>query len=132
MLRRKGFGIPASDEAYWEIRPLLPFETREYVPRMLAATTLAEQRGDHGFDGVEGHRPYEFHRVWVPGGTSLREIAQSLGAEYRVVRALNPHLVRGQTPPGELYAVRVPVGRAFHVVASLGRKGARAVYMADD
>jgi membrane-bound lytic murein transglycosylase D len=131
-LRRSGFGIPASDEAYWEIRPRLPFETREYVPRMLAATTLAEQRDHHGFEGVEGHRPYEFHRVWVPGGTSLRDVARGLGAEYRVVRALNPHLVQGQTPPGELYAVRVPVGEAFQVVASLGRKGVRAVYMADD
>jgi membrane-bound lytic murein transglycosylase D len=131
-LRREGFSIPASDEAYWKIRPFLPFETREYVPRMLAATILAEQRDHHGFDGVEGHRPYEFHRVWVPGGTSLQDVAQGLGAEYRVVKALNPHLVRGLTPPGELYAVRVPVGQAFRVVASLVRDGTRAVYMADD
>ncbi len=131
-LRRGGFSIPASDEAYWKIRPHLPFETREYVPRMLAATILAEQRDHHGFDGVEGERPYEFHRVWVPGGTSLREVAEGLDAEYRVVKALNPHLVLGQTPPGEPYAVRVPVGQAFHLVASLGRTGSRAVYMADD
>lgn len=131
-LRRAGLGIPASDDAYWEIRPFLPFETREYVPRMLAATTLAEQRGDHGFAHVEGRSPYEFHRVWVPGGTSLREVARGLGAEYRVVRALNPHLIRGETPPGELYAVRVPVGEAFQLVASLGRNGAQTLYMADD
>lgn len=131
-LRRSGLTIPASDEAYWEIRPLLPFETREYVPRMLAATTLSEQRSDHGFADVEGHSPYEFHQVWVPGGTSLREVARGLGAEYRVVRALNPHLIRGETPPGELYAVRVPVGEAFQLVASLGRRGSATVYMADD
>lgn len=131
-LRQAGFSIPASDEAYWKIRPLLPFETREYVPRMIAATVLAEQRDHHGFDGVEGQLPYEFHRVWVPGGTSLREVAQGLGAEYRMVKALNPHLIVGKAPPGAPYPIRVPVGRAFQVVASLGRTGSRAVYMADD
>jgi diacylglycerol kinase family enzyme len=56
---------------------------------MIAATVLAEQRDHHGFDGVEGRLPYEFHRVWVPGGTSLRDVAQGLGAEYRMVKALN-------------------------------------------
>jgi membrane-bound lytic murein transglycosylase D len=131
-LRRAGIGIPASDEAFWEIRRFLPFETREYVPRMLAATTLAEQRGDHGFDGLESHRPYEFDRVWVPGGTSLRAVARSLDVDHRVIWALNPHLVRGQTPPGELYPVRVPVGDAFDLVASLERQPRRIVHMADD
>ena len=131
-LRRTGIGIPASDEAYWKIRPYLPFETREYVPRLLAASALAEDPGEYGFDDVEGHRPYEFDEVWVPGGTTLVRVARSLDEEYRVLWALNPHLIQGRVPPGQPYALRVPLGSAFQVVASLGRLPRPAFHMADD
>ncbi|HSM06013.1 MAG TPA: lytic transglycosylase domain-containing protein [Longimicrobiales bacterium] len=131
-LRRARIGIPATDEAYWQIRPFLPFETREYVPRLLAASALAEEPMKYGFADVEGHRPYEFDSVWVPGGTPMVRVARSLGEEYRVIWALNPHLVRGMTPPGEPYPLRVPVGTAFQVVASLGRLPRQALHAADD
>jgi membrane-bound lytic murein transglycosylase D len=131
-LRRTGIGIPASDEAYWKIRPFLPFETREYVPRLLAASALAEDPVEYGFADVEGHRPYEFDEVWVPGGTTLVRVARSLDEEYRVLWALNPHLIQGRVPPGRPYPLRVPLGSAFEVVASLGRLPRQALHMADD
>ena len=109
------------DSVYWEVRHLLPRETREYVPRMLAAAFLANAWHESGFGGdLEKESPYEFDRVWVPGGTTLGQVAEGLRLEQDVVWALNPHLVRGRTPPDEAYPLRVPVGSAFQVVAWLG------------
>lgn len=112
------------DEAiYWEIIDHLPFETREYVPRLLAAAALAREADWHGFD-VALERPYSFDRVWVPGGTTLSGVATSLGVERSVLRGLNPHLVQGVTPPGVSYPLRVPVGSSHTVVASMGFRSA--------
>ena len=108
------------DSVYWQIRHLLPFETREYVPRLLAAAFLADALHENGFHQVRRETPYEFDRVWVPGGTTLWEVAQGLRVDRDLVWALNPHLIQGRTPPGQAYPLRVPVGSAFQVVASLG------------
>ncbi|MHC4925526.1 MAG: lytic transglycosylase domain-containing protein, partial [Planctomycetota bacterium] len=48
-LKRYG-GDRRGDEAlYWDIIEHLPRETREYVPRILAASTLAREAGRYGF-----------------------------------------------------------------------------------
>lgn len=133
-LRRYAEGPTADDAAkghedlYWEIIDHLPRETREYVPRVLAATMLASQAEAYGFT-VERELPYRFDRVWVPGGTSLGGVAAAIGVSVDLMRDLNPHLVRGVTPPGKAFALRVPVGTTGEVVASLG--GPRS-FVADD
>jgi hypothetical protein len=48
--------------------------------------------------------------VVVPGRTELREIARSIGVASDEIRALNPHFIRGMTPPGRYSDVRVPPG----------------------
>lgn len=122
VLRRHADGRTGDEELYWEVLEHLPRETREYVPRLVAATLLAEGAEREGFD-VERAHPYRYERVFVPGGTALARVAWLLGLEGRVLRNLNPHLVQGVTPPGETYPIRVPPGRAAEVVASVGRAG---------
>ena len=50
-----------------------------------------------------------------------------------VVEDLNPHLVKGVTPPGRTMDVRVPVGRGTVIAANLGGQhaGGGPVYLAD-
>lgn len=108
------------EELFWEILDRLPSETRSYVPKLMAAVLLAKEAEKHGFE-VDRPSPYQFERVWVPGGTSLDRIARALEMPLSRLQDLNPHLVRGVTPPGTSYGVRVPPGRAPTVVASLGR-----------
>lgn len=130
ILRRHAQGRTGDEEIYWEVLEFLPLETREYVPRLVAATHLAENAEIYGFD-VDGVEAYAYDRVFVPGGTSLGRVARSVDADVRLIRDLNPHLLRGVTPPGEIYPVRVPVGDSPLVVASLGRVGSK-VRRADD
>ena len=108
-------------DIYWEIIDHLPRETREYVPKLLAATTLAKQAERYGF-AVKHAAPYVFDRVWVPGETSLATVAKTLGLTPTRLRELNPHLIQGATPPGSSYALRVPRGSSDRVIAAMGGK----------
>ena len=64
--------------------------------------------------------PYEFDRVWVPAGTALTAVASTLGVPAKRMKELNPHLVRGVTPPGSSFPLRVPKGSSDAVIAGIG------------
>ncbi len=118
ILRLHAGGRSGDEDLYWEVLDHLPAETREYVPRIVAATILAEDAVYFGFAASRAE-PYLFDRVFVPGRTRLATIAEVLGIQVRILRQLNPHLTRQITPPGEIYGVRVPVGLSPQVVTSL-------------
>ena len=116
--------VEGAEELYWEIVDHLPIETRVYVPKMLALVLLAQAADTYGFH-VKPSEPIRFERVWVPGGTSLRAVADAVGKPLSRIKDLNPHLLRGVTPPGEPFGIRVPVGTSPRVVASLGGRWRR-------
>lgn len=106
------------DDVFWEIREYLPRETRAYVPKMIAITRLASQAYGEVFVD-EDMVPYRYDNVFVPGHTTLSSIARALDVDVGILRDLNPHLIRGVTPPDEIYGVRIPVGGGDRVVAAL-------------
>ncbi len=115
-----GNGEAGEEDIFWDIQHHLPRETREYIPRMIAAAMLAREAEAYGFGEVVRESAYAFDRVWVPGGTTLSRVAAAVGTDQRVLRTLNPHLIRSTVPPGSSYALRVPVGSARQVVAAIG------------
>jgi membrane-bound lytic murein transglycosylase D len=127
-LKRHGEARRGDEAVYWQIIDQLPKETREYVPKILAATTLARQAERYGFH-VKPAAPYAYDRVWVPGGTGLGTVARALDVETSVMRELNPHLRQGAAPPGGSYPLRVPAGSTALVIAALG--GRPVAQMAD-
>lgn len=128
--QRSDRSAEADADLYWDIVEHLPRETREHVPRMLAVTALARDAERYDFD-IESAGPYDFDRVWVPGGTPLRVVARALDVPTRQLAELNPHLIRGATPPGGSFGLRVPVGGVSQVVASIGG-GPWGGYRTDD
>src|SRR5690606_28940183 len=100
------------DAAFLRIRDALPAETRDFVPRFLAAATLAGDPAAHGLEAPPT-RPLLYDEVVVPDATSLDVVAWAAGVPEEVIVELNPHFVRGFTPPGEMRTVRVPLGRSF-------------------
>lgn len=131
ILRRYAQGRKGDEAIYWEIIDHLPRETRDYVPKLLAATALATQAEHYGFDVERTAVPYEYDRVWVPGGTALGQVATAIDVDATLMRDLNPHLVRGVTPPGSSFALRVPKGSSHTVMAALGG-GRLPATLADD
>ena len=120
------------DEDFWRIADRLPRETRNYVPLMLAAGHIGKEPEKYGFTGVEYQDPMAFKSVVVPPSVELSTIAKAAGVETEAIEDLNPHLLRGITPPDRDFVVRVPLGtevrfaQTFQTVLAADRAIAKA------
>lgn len=89
---------------------LIRRETKEYVPRFMAATIIAKNPDRFGFSEEVGP-PHAFEEVAVNRPLHFHAIANATGIPYEELRLLNPELRRDATPPGdEAYLLKVPVG----------------------
>jgi len=98
---------------YWEllgtkhIRP----ETKEYVPRFIAASLIATNPQDFGFDEIEYHEPLIFDEVRLNSPIDLSVAAECAGVSLDEIKKLNPELRRWCTPPDVSdYTLRIPIG----------------------
>jgi membrane-bound lytic murein transglycosylase D len=83
-------------------------ETKDYVPKMLAALAIAKEPEKYGFGDVRYEAPLDLQTVEVPGGTDLAEVAEILDIPYGTLREWNPELRRFCTPPNrERYELRL-------------------------
>lgn len=102
-----------STEDFWEMtqfRYLKP-ETKNYVPKLLAAAIIAKQPEAYGFTGVVYEEPIQYTKVHVPEQVELRAVAAALEIDPVVVEELNPELLRGVTPSDYPdYQLKLPVG----------------------
>jgi peptidoglycan lytic transglycosylase D len=97
-------------EDFWEMseRGFLCRETRDYVPKFLAAMQMAEQPEAFGFDPpIE--QPVRYDLVEVNRSLSLATVARLSTASTEEIKDLNPALHHGVTPP-QPYTVRLPKG----------------------
>lgn len=111
-------------KSFWDLAQtkFIRQETREYVPRFLAAALIAKNPDEYGFrPAVSG--TYQFDEVVVTRPLHLRAIALATGIPYEELCRLNPELSRHVTPPGDpAYHLKVPVGsrhRVEQVLASI-------------
>ncbi|MBP7146159.1 MAG: lytic transglycosylase domain-containing protein [Acidobacteria bacterium] len=92
----------------------LPYETRRYVHRVLAAKLVYEHPERYGLAPMKPlHVPeYRTVEVRVTGKTGdLREIARARGLSYAGLRIANPHVL-GPTLPRGTYQLRISSGIA--------------------
>lgn len=111
VIRQYGGGAPRDDALFWRIRDRLPSETRDFVPKFLAAVRMGTDPGPFGFGDVVLDPPQRFEDLEVEGAASLDVLAAAAEVDEETMEELNPHLVRGLTPAGERTLVRVPLGR---------------------
>lgn len=107
---------------FWEIyqRGLLPNETRNYVPNILATIIIAKSPQRYGF-AVKPQAPLAYDTVLVNNSVDLRLAAEACDTNYDFLLELNPELKRGTTPQGFAYGLRVPPGRGKSLQAWLVR-----------
>jgi len=115
---RRGIRYSGSDD-FWTLsrRRYLRRETRNYVPKLIAAALIAKQPEHFGFVGIPQSEPLAYDLVQVPDATSLDVIAQAAGVSTEEVARLNPQILRGVTPPGVRYSLRVPPGTGHRFAA---------------
>jgi membrane-bound lytic murein transglycosylase D len=98
---------------------LLPRETREYVPMILAAIVIARNPAEYGFE-FEPDTPATYDEVTLSRPVDLRRIAEWAGTTIDEIQALNPELRRWTTPVKDAqYGLKVPAGTADRVAARL-------------
>ena len=120
ILAEHGPDSPRSDELFHRIRHRLPYETRDFIPKYLAAVRLARDPTAFGLADHPREPTQSFDVVTVTGPASIDVIAAAAGAGEEELRLLNPHLVLGLTPAGTTTAVRVPRGSGTSFEARLG------------
>ena len=96
-------------------------ETRNYVPKIIAAKILSSDPEKYGFHNVKEEQPLVWEEVMVSGGVSLRDIASLIGTPYNDLRLMNPELRRGITPPNkDEWRVRVAPDKKDILIAKKG------------
>ena len=112
-LQRAAKTAKAND--FWKLAKspkLLPRETREYVPMILAAIVIARSPYEYGFDFEEETAP-AYETVTLPRPVDLRRVAEWSETPLDQIKALNPELRRWTTPVKDTrYELRVPAGTA--------------------
>jgi membrane-bound lytic murein transglycosylase D len=92
-------------------------ETKDYVPKLIAAALIAKQPEKYGFEKVTGIEPMTYDSITVPDATGLDVLAQLADTTVAALRDLNPHYIRLVTPPRQEAVVRLPAGRGDLVTA---------------
>lgn len=98
-------------------------ETKEFVPQIHAATVIGRDPERFGFEFEDRPGPAT-ETVSVPPATDLRRLSASAGIPHDILRSMNAVLVRGVTPPGARYDLRIPVGARDGVLVALAPRRA--------
>lgn len=108
---------------FWKIAQKdLVDETKDYVPKFIAALLIAKAPEMYGFRNIQYSEPLSFEHFRVPGGTNLRELAEAVGVTEKYMNELNPELVRGYVPNSiESHQIRIPKG-SLQLVSHYVRK----------
>ncbi|MBM3815112.1 MAG: LysM peptidoglycan-binding domain-containing protein [Acidimicrobiia bacterium] len=104
---------------FWQLykRNVLPRETSNYLPIIIAMTIMAKNPADYDLTGVAPDPPLEYDDITVPSITHLALIADLSGKPLAAIRELNPAVLKLVAPPG--FTVHVPKGAAHSVLAGL-------------
>jgi membrane-bound lytic murein transglycosylase D len=99
-------------------------ETKNFVAAIQAAILIFREPERYGFS-VTPAAPLRYETIRVAAGTRLDRLAGESSLEAAELKELNAELRTGQTPPGEPYALKVPVGGADRVRVAIEREEAR-------
>ncbi|HWY58207.1 MAG TPA: LysM peptidoglycan-binding domain-containing protein [Terriglobales bacterium] len=97
---------------YWQLykRNVLPKETRNYVPIILAVTIMAKNPEQYGLDKVVTEKPVPYDAVKIDYPVDLRLVAECVDASATTLQDLNPSLLRLTTPKDREFELHLPAG----------------------
>jgi membrane-bound lytic murein transglycosylase D len=104
---------------FWELRRLgvLPAETTNYVPIILAMTLMEKNAAEYGLQDVQFDPPLEYDTVDMAAPTSLALISDIIEAPVSELASLNPAILKGIAPAG--YSLHVPKGAGSQLTVAL-------------
>lgn len=120
-LNRLGASGGEDEDPFFSLanRGLLPRETRDYVPQLVAAAAIGRDPARYGFQ-VDSGAAALVDSIRIDRPIRLATAEAALGLERTRLRTLNPELVGGVTPPGDTW-LRIPPGQGEKLAALLAR-----------
>lgn len=105
---------------FWELyhRNVLPKETQNYVPIILALTLISKDPARYGIE-VDPEPALQADLVKPGQAIDLRLVAETIDADLESLRSLNPELLRLVTPPDPEFVLRLPEGTAERFFAEI-------------
>src|ERR1019366_8856957 len=99
---------------FWELyrRNVLPKETRNYVPIIVAVTIMAKNPTQYGLDSVVKEKPVPYDTVKIDYPIDLRLAAECVDVTTSDLLELNPSLLRLTTPKDRAFELHLPAGTA--------------------
>jgi membrane-bound lytic murein transglycosylase D len=97
---------------YWQLyrRGVLPAETRNYVPIILAMTIMSKNPTQYGLDRLTQDAPLPFDSITIRYPVDLRLVAECADTSVATLQELNPSLLRLTTPKDKPFELRLPEG----------------------
>lgn len=97
---------------FWELyrRNVLPQETKNYVPIIIAAAIMAKNPAQYGLESVQPDPAIATDTVTTESAVSLRLVSDLVGVPVQEIASLNPSLLAGSTPADQSYVLHLPPG----------------------
>lgn len=104
---------------FWELRSrtVLPAETTNYVPIILAMTIMEKNAAEYGLDNIQMDPPLDYDSVELSSRTSFALVSDITDTPLSELAALNPAVLKSVAPAG--YSLHVPKGSGNQVMAAL-------------
>jgi membrane-bound lytic murein transglycosylase D len=104
---------------FWELRSrgVLPLETTNYVPIILAMTIMEKNAAEYGIRDLQPDPALQYDTVEIAAPTSMNLVADITEIAPPELAALNPSILRRVAPAG--YALHVPKGAADLLIPAL-------------
>ncbi len=103
---------------FWQLRRMnvLPKETANYVPAILAMTIIGKNAKDYGLDDLDLEQPLEYETLELVSATHLSLVADAIDRPLTELKEMNPSVLRSVAPAGT--ALHVPKGTLPQVQAA--------------
>ena len=114
----------SKSDDYWSLlhTQYIRNETKDYVPKFIAASMIANSPENFGFGNLEYRQPLSYDLVTIKAPVDVKIIAECAETSEEIIRELNPELRRWCTPADmPEYTLRVPQGKKESFVANLSQ-----------
>lgn len=84
-------------------------ETKDYIPKFIAAMIIAKDPEKYGFDNLNSSPLYEYDEVVFEKPVDLHQVAEAIEIDIEELKKLNPELKKWCTPLNvSSYALKIP------------------------
>ena len=97
--------------SFWEIYPYLPQQTRNFIPKFIAASLIVSDPERYGIQVENLGQEYTYDVVLINGMLSLEKAAELASVDLATIRNLNPSVRRATLPDStEPFPLKIPAG----------------------